>query len=253
MGTVIGIANQKGGVGKTTTTYTLMAGLTKRGYKVLGIDFDPQSNLTKTILRQKVGSSIYGVLIGEVDILSAIAKTPVGDLLPTTNNLSNFSVWLSDVPAGREYQLKEALSNVADNYDYIIIDGPPSLGDILMNLLTACNKVIVPIEADMYSEEGLEQLNKSIMFARKYTNKNLEIMGVLLNKFQANTNLQNDISKEIREIAKLLNTKVFNQSIRQSIIAKELQFTDEGVFNYAPKSNIAIDYDKWISEVLEDL
>jgi len=247
---IIAIANQKGGVGKTTTASTLIAGLTDKGFKVLGVDLDPQTNLTTST--GAVGKrTSFGVLTGESEASDAITHTEIGDLIPSSTRLSNADLLFNG--RGDENILREALSEIKENYDYIIIDTPPSLNILTLNALTACDYVIVPAQADLYSLQGISQLTKTIDAVRNiYNNPDLKVLGILLTKYNGRTRIANDISDILDQLAAQLNTKVFSTKIRASVKATEMQFKQSGLFKYAPRATVTEDYREWIEELLKD-
>lgn len=247
---VIAIANQKGGVGKTTTANVLIAGLTERGHKVLGIDLDAQTNLT-TSMGATTKRTALGVLTGECEAADAIAHTATGDLIPSSTRLSNADMLLEET--GKEYKLKEALDPIKKDYDYIIIDTPPSLNILTINALTACDLAIVPAQADLYSLQGISELAKTIDAVRKYTNPNIKVAGILLTMFNGRTRIAKEVSEILEQLATRLDTKVFNTKIRASVKATEIQFKQGGLFKYAPKATVTQDYRSWIDELTASL
>lgn len=244
---VITIANQKGGVGKTTTANVLIAGLTEREYKVLGIDLDPQTNLTASMGADTKRTAL-GVLTGECEAKDAITQTATGDLIPSSSRLANADMLLEET--GKEYKLKEAIETVKGNYDYIIIDTPPSLNILTINALTACDYAIVPAQADLYSLQGISELAKTIDAVRKYTNPNIKVAGILLTMFNGRTRIAKEVSEILEQLATRLDTKVFKTRVRASVKATEIQFKKGGLFKYAPKAAVTEDYRSWIDELL---
>lgn len=252
MSTTIAICNQKGGTGKTTTAGILTTRLTDLGYKVLAVDIDPQSNLTISKGIANAEKTILGVLLKEADIKDTILQTKTGDLVPASNMLAIVPTALSEV-TGKEYRLKEALEGMDGDYDFIIIDCPPALNTLSINSLVCADKVIVPINCDGYSLQGLDQLTETIEDIRKYFNPKLEILGVLLTKYDYRTRITKEVSEIIERLAKNFGTQVFKTKIRRTTKADELQFRNEGLFRYAPKSNLAEDYSEWVDELLKAL
>lgn len=247
---VIAIANQKGGVGKTTTANVLIAGLTEKGYKVLGIDLDAQTNLTIS-MDARTKRTALGVLTGETDAADAIVHTATGDLIPSSVRLANADILLDET--GKEYKLKEAIEPIKDRYDFVVIDTPPSLGTLTLNALTACDYAIVPAQADLYSLQGISELAKTINAIRKYTNPNIKVAGILLTMYNGRTRIAKEVSEVLDQLAAQLDTKVFDSKIRASVKISELQFKKDGLFKYAPKATVTEDYRSWINELLKSL
>lgn len=247
---IIAIANQKGGVGKTTTSTALATGLARMGKKALLIDADPQCNATDTYQAIVKGqTTLYDVMKDRVNINEAIQKTAVGDIVAGDRLLEQADLIFTQ--QGREYILMEALENI-QGYDYIIIDTPPRLGVLLTNALTAAQSLIITIIADRYSLQGLSELVGTINNCRKYANKNLTIEGLLVTMFNSKTNLSKDMISCIEPIAHQLNTKLFTTRIRATTAAKEAQARQKSIFDYAPYSNAGRDYTSFINELLEE-
>ena len=173
MSRVYAVINQKGGVGKSTTAATLAAGLSLKGYKTLSIDLDAQGNLSYTAKARTNGATALGVLTGEVKAEEAIQHTASGDIIASNKALAGADAFIADT--GKEYKLKEALESLQAAYDYVIIDTPPALGILTINALTACNSVIIPAQADIYSLQGVEQLADTMKPVKKYCNPDLKI------------------------------------------------------------------------------
>ena len=221
MGKVIAFANQKGGVGKTTTTVNMGSCVATLGKKVLLIDIDPQSNCTSGlgIDPKNTPYSSYDVLINERDIEKSVQKTMIDTLwiLPSNMNLAGAEIELVSQIA-RETRLKDAIEKVKDFYDFIFIDCPPSLGLITLNALTAADSVIIPIQCEYYAMEGLSQLLNTVKRVRKSLNPDLEIEGVVLTMFDARTNLSEQVSAEI---ARHFSDKVYKTVIPRNVRLSE--------------------------------
>lgn len=246
---VIAVANRKGGVGKSTTAAALVSGLTLKGYKVLAIDLDAQRNLTSTMKAKVDAKTVLGVLTGDITVKEAIRHTDSGDIIPASKNLSGADATLSET--GKEYKLKEALEPVKDNYDYCVIDCPPALGILTVNALTAANSVIIPAQADIYSLEGIEDLQETIQPVRKYCNPSLKILGILLTRYSPRSILSREVTTLAEQLAEKLETTLFKSTIREAIAVKEAQISKQSLFTYAPKAKVTEDYTAFIEEMLE--
>lgn len=234
MGTVIALANQKGGVGKTTTSVNLGACLADAGKKVLLIDLDPQGNATSGlgIDKKKIEQSVYDVLINDVALHDVIRPSSHRglDIAPTTIELSGAEVELTSMMA-RETRLKDGFEDVQDQYDYILIDCPPSLGLLTINAFTAADSILIPVQSEYYALEGLSQLINTIQLVRKHFNKNLKIEGVLLTMFDKRTNLGQEVNNEVK--------KFFGDQVYKTVIPRNVRLSE------APSHGLAIiDYDK---------
>jgi len=246
---IIAIANQKGGVGKTTTAVNLSTILAKRGKKVMLIDADTQGNATSGLgIDKNVEKSLYNVLIDEISILDTLQDTCVKTLkvCPSNVNLAGAEVEL--VPAmSREYRLKEKLDEVRDQFDFIIIDCPPSLGLITLNSFTAADSVLIPVQCEYYALEGLGQLINTINLVKRHLNKNLEIEGALLTMYDIRTNLSNQV---VREVKKYFEDKVYKTVIPRNIKLSEAPSYGMPITLYDAKSKGAKCYERLAKEVL---
>ena len=235
---VISVANQKGGVGKTTTTINLAASIADRGYRVLIVDIDPQGNATSGlgIEKSEIDQDIYNVLIDEVPIQDTIhhTSTPKLDMVPATINLSGAETELISMMA-RETRLKSALDAVSDKYDFVFIDCPPSLGQLSINAFTASDSILIPVQSEYYAMEGLSQLLNTIE-------------GVLLTMLDARTNLGAEVVKEVQSY---FSKKVYKTIIPRITKLAEAPSYGQPITEYAPKSRGAKVYDDLAKEVLK--
>lgn len=243
------IINQKGGVGKSTTALAIGSGLKRQGSKVLFIDLDAQGNLSYTMGANTQGYNALGILQRPETTAEEIQHTTQGDIVASSPALAGADTVLSDV--GKEYKLKEALATVSGVYDYCIIDTPPALSILTINALTACNGAIIPAQADIYSLQGIGQLNNTIQTIKKYCNPDLSIKGIILTRYNARSVLSKEVTELIEQTASELNTRVFNTKIRECTALKEAQAMKQDIFTYAPKSNASADYTDIIKELLE--
>jgi chromosome partitioning protein len=251
MAKIVAIINQKGGVGKSTTSLALLAGLKDKGFKVLGLDLDAQGNLSDTAKGKKdVELSTYSLLTGQGQAAAIIQKTEAGDIIASSNALAGADISITGV--GKEYKLKEALQPVKRDYDYIIIDTPPHLGILTVNALTACDSCIIPAEASIYSLSGIEELDQTIEVIKKYTNPGLKIEGILLTKYTPRTVVSRELTSLTGELAKKLNTKLYDSKISNTVTVLESQVARQTVFDYSPESQVAEDYKNFLEEFLKD-
>lgn len=250
MGRIIAIANQKGGVGKTTTSVNISTILAKKGKKVLMIDTDPQGNATSGLgIDKNVNFSIYDVIINDVEIDNTIQQTMVKNLevCPSNIDLAGAEVELVSME-DREYKLKEKIDSQKDKYDYIIIDCPPSLGLITLNAFTASDSVLIPVQCEYYALEGLGQLLNTIQLVQEHLNENLQIEGALLTMFDARTNLSNQV---VREVNKYFENKVYKTVIPRNVKLSEAPSYGMPISIYDPRSKGAKSYDKFVKEFLK--
>ncbi|MFH0806826.1 MAG: AAA family ATPase [Elusimicrobiota bacterium] len=236
MGKIISVCNQKGGVGKTTTTINLAGSVAHLTKSVLLIDLDPQSNATSGLGfdKESVEKGVYNIIIDDVPPEESIVRTSVEflDILPSNINLIGAEVELVNLP-DRETKLKKALQSIKDSYDYIFIDCPPSLGLLTVNALTASESVLIPIQCEYYAMEGLTQLMKTIHLIRQSLNPHLELEGVLLTMFDGRMNLSNQVVKEVR---KFFGNKVYKSVIPRNVRLAEAPSYGKPVFQYDSSS-----------------
>ena len=249
---VITLSNQKGGVAKTSTSNALSAGLYNRGYKVLAVDLDPQCNLSFScgVDMLNTEKTLFDVFKCNVDVAETIIPLKLGfDLLPGGLTLAGADMDFTQT--GREYMLSEALEEISQNYDYCIIDTPPTLGILTVNALTAANYVIVPMTADIYALQGLTQLNALIQNVRRYCNKGLKIAGILLTRYNDRQIISKTLKTNIGQAAERLSTEVFKTYIREGVAVRETQLLQSDLFTDAPKANVTQDCNNFIDELLE--
>lgn len=250
MGKVISVANQKGGVGKTTTAVNLSALLAKKGKKVLLIDTDPQGNATSGVgVEKTVSFSVYDVLVDDVEIENTLQMTEMKnlDVCPSNINVAGAEVQLVS-KENREYKLKEKIEKIKNDYDYIIIDCPPSLGLVTLNAFTASDSVLIPIQCEYYALEGLGQLINTINLVKRRLNKELIIEGALLTMYDARTNLSNQVVKEVKNY---FDDKVYKTVIPRNVKLSEAPSYGMPICMYDARSKGSRCYDKFVKEFIK--
>lgn len=251
MALIISFSNQKGGVGKTSTCVNVAAGIAIKGKRVLLIDIDPQGNATTGLglfKNEQDRYSIYNVLVEEVPAKQAITATAIKnlDIIPSNIDLAGAEVELVYLPE-REKRLRNALKPIADDYDYILIDCPPSLGLLTINALTATDDVIIPIQSEYYALEGLSQLLNSIKLVNKHLNPDLKIFGVVITMYDGRALISKQINAEIH---KFFGKKMFDTVIPRNIRVSEAPSHGKPVMIHDPKSNGAKAYLALADEVI---
>lgn len=251
MSKIIAVVNQKGGVGKTTTAVNVSTILAKKGKKVLLIDEDPQGNATSGLgIDKNVEKSIYDVIINDTDIDETIIQSPIKNLFVCPSNINLAGAEVELVPMmSREQRLKEKLEKVENDFHYIIIDCPPSLGLLTINAFTAANSLLIPIQCEYYALEGVGQLIDTVNLVKKQLNKSLYIEGVVLTMSDVRTNLSNQVIKEVKTY--------FKDNVYKTVIPRNVKLSEAPSYGmpisvYAPKSKGARCYEKLTNEIIKN-
>ena len=250
MGRVIAVANQKGGVGKTTTAINLSACLAEKGQKVLAIDMDPQGNMTSGlgIDKDEVEKNIYDLMIGQAGVDEVLQKEAIEnlDVIPTSIDLSAAEIELIGVD-DKEFIIRNAVQPIKDDYDYIIIDCPPSLSMLTINAMTTADSVLVPIQCEYYALEGLSQLIHTVELVKERLNPVLEIEGVVFTMYDARTNLSLQVVENVKEN---LQQNIYKTIIPRNIRLAEAPSYGMPIILYVPKSPGARAYQRLADEVM---
>ncbi|WRS26671.1 ParA family protein [Oscillospiraceae bacterium MB08-C2-2] len=248
---VITVTNQKGGVGKTTTTLAVGAGLMKKGFRVLVVDLDPQANLSFSLGGDmEEAPTVYELLKREIRPQYAVQRGNGVDFI--TSNILLSGAELEFTQLGREFLLKRMLLPLMGKYDYIIIDTPPALGFLTVNAFACADYVIIPMLADIFSLQGIAQLSDTIERMRAYCNSQIEVGGILLCKYDGRKVLSKRILETATMVAEQIGTKVYRCKIRNSIAIPESQTNQTSIFEYARSSEAARDYMSFVAELLEE-
>ena len=251
MSEVITLANQKGGCGKTSTAAALYSGLRLRGFKVLGLDLDPQANFSFIMQAGSHSADIVDVLAGNADISEAVERIEQGDFIAASKKLSVVDVLITGT--GRASLLKRALSPIVNEYDFVIIDTPPDLGTITINALVASTGLIIPTFAEIFSVQGVLNLSNTVKEIQADLNADLINRGILITRHRARVRVQRETAEAIKQVADRAGVKVFGLPIRDSVIVTEAASLQHDVFSYQPKSKVALDYAAFVDELLKDL
>ncbi|MGP8310496.1 ParA family protein [Enterocloster aldenensis] len=249
MAVTIALSNQKGGVGKTTSAYVIATALKEMGYRVLAVDMDPQGNLSFSLGADTESATIYDVLKGELKPRYAVQKSTLVDIIPSNILLSSIELEFTGVR--REFLLTEALGPFKALYDYILIDSPPALGILTVNAFTAADYVLVPMLSDIFSLQGITQLEETIRRVRNYCNPDIRILGVFLTKHNPRTRFSKEVEGTLRMVAEDLQMPVLETFIRESVALREAQSLQCSVLEYAPDCNAVRDYKSLIQELMQ--
>ncbi|MEM1486393.1 ParA family protein (plasmid) [Oscillospiraceae bacterium PP1C4] len=251
MSMIISVANQKGGVAKTTTAGALAAGLALRGYKVLALDLDPQGNLSFNAAADNENMpTMYEVLKKTIKISDAIQNSEKFDIVPANILLAGIEQEVNGVD--KAFRLKESLSSIKDNYDFIVIDTPPALGTLTVNAFSASDRILIPSNAGSFAVQGIVQLYDTVKSVITYCNPSLKISGILLTKYNPRSNISKSMKEITENIGKAINAKVFDTFIRMTTVVEEAQAVKTDIFTYSPKATATEDYDNFITEFLEE-
>lgn len=249
MAEIITFTNQKGGVGKTSLAMNFGVRLKMAGARVLFVDMDPQGNLTYTMGIDHAEVTVYDLLLGRRTAREAILHAAECDIIASSPGLSTFN--LTQAGTGKEYLLRNALQPVTADYDFIVIDSPPTLGILTINILTAANSVMIPALADVFSLQGIGQLYTTIQTVQANSNPKLRIAGIVLSRHTDRLLLSREMREMLCSTAERLHTRIFESAIRESVVVRESQAMRQSIFRYAARSKQTEDYDRFALEYLK--
>ncbi len=247
----IAVLNRKGGTGKTVTAFTIGHGLARKGFRILLVDADSQANLSADCGIEARGRNLMDALVGSMEAVDLIQHTEGGvDLIPGGASIATADVVLDQI--GKEYRMREILEPLQEDYDFCLIDNGPALGVIAVNSLTAADDVLIPVQAEVHSLQGIALLMEPIKKVRRYTNKDLKIAGILLTRYNGRANISKGLRSSMEEMAEQIGTKVFRTAIRECVSVREAEANQTNIFDFAPQSNAAADYEDALAELLEE-
>lgn len=242
------VINQKGGVGKTTTAHALATGLNHRGYKALVIDADPQGNITYTMRADAAQKGLYEAMRGDITALEAIQHTEQGDIIPSSLYLAGAD--LEFTQTGREFLIREMLEGITSAYTHVIIDSPPALGILTVNALTASSDIVIPVGADIFSLQGLQQLLATVAKVKKYSNSALQIAGLLVTRRGTRAVATRQLIEAIEGKASAMRAHLYRAIIREGIAIKEAQIMQSSIFDTHAQAKATADYTAFIDEYI---
>lgn len=249
MARITTVLNQKGGVGKTTTAHALATGLNHRGFKALVIDADPQGNISYTMQADAAQAGLYEALKGIIPAADAIQHTAQGDLISSSIDLAGADMEFTQT--GREYLLREVLDAISADYTHVIIDSPPSLGIMTVNALTASNDLIIPVGAEIYALQGLQQLLNTIGKVQKYSNLGLTVAGLLITRKGNKAVATRQLIDAIQQRAGALQLHLYSAVIREAVAIREAQIMQGSIFDTHPRAKVTDDYNAFIGEYIK--
>ena len=249
MARITTVINQKGGVGKTTTAHALATGLNHKGFKALVVDADPQGNISYTMQADPAQAGLYEALKGIAKATDTIQHTAQGDLISSSIDLAGADMEFTQT--GREYLLREVLDAISADYTHVIIDSPPSLGIMTVNALTASNDLIIPVGAEIYALQGLQQLLNTIGKVQKYSNPGLTVAGLLITRKGNKAVATRQLIDAIQQRAGALNLHLYGAVIREAVAIREAQIMQGSIFDTHPRAKVTDDYNAFIGEYIK--
>ena len=249
MARITTVLNQKGGVGKTTTAHALATGLNHRGYRALVVDADPQGNISYTMQADPAQAGLYEAMKGATAAADAIQRTAQGDIIGSSIDLAGADMEFTQT--GREYLLREVLDTISGDYTHVIIDSPPSLGIMTVNALTASTDIVIPVGAEIYALQGLQQLLNTIGKVQKYSNPGLTVAGLLITRKGNKAVATRQLIDAIQQRAGALNLHLYGAVIREAVAIREAQIMQGSIFDTHPRAKVTDDYNAFIGEYIK--